>query len=92
MAAGLPIVTTDVAAQPEAVTHGENGFVVPSGDVRALGSAVQRLVDDPALRAALGRRSRAIAEERFDARRNAARVADVVLAGIENWKGRLRRS
>ena len=36
MAAGLPIVTTNVRGLPEIVRDGENGFLVPSGDSDAL--------------------------------------------------------
>jgi glycosyltransferase involved in cell wall biosynthesis len=83
MAAGLPIVTTAVGAQAEAVQDGRSGFVVPPGDVTALGRALARLADDPVLRWAMGRAGREIAEARFDARTNAARLVDVIAGGIE---------
>jgi glycosyltransferase involved in cell wall biosynthesis len=54
-----PIVTFDVPACREIVTNEENGFLVPSRDVRRLGEAIAALVDDPVLRknmGALGRR------------------------------------
>jgi len=86
MAAGLPIVTTNVAAQPEAVRDGESGIIVNPGDSAALGAALQRLVDDPELRQRFGRAGRAIAEQRFDARRNADRLLDVVESGIDRWR------
>ena len=40
LAAGLPVVTTDVAALPEAVTHGETGWIVPPDDPPALADAL----------------------------------------------------
>ncbi len=86
MAAGLPVVTTSVGAQPEAVRDGHSGIVIPPGDVTALGRALRRLVDDPALRRAMGRAGREIAEARFNARTNAARLAEVVACGIERWQ------
>ncbi len=86
MAAGLPVVTTTVGAQPEAVQHGRCGIIVPPGDEVALGRALSRLADDPLLRQALGREGRATAEARFDARANAARLANVVDQGIERWR------
>ncbi len=82
MAAGLPVVTTSVGAQPEAVHDGHSGMIVPPGDVAAVGRALQRLVDDPALRRSMGREGRVIAEARYDARTNADRLVDVILAGI----------
>jgi glycosyltransferase involved in cell wall biosynthesis len=83
MAAGLPVVTTAVAAQPEAVSDGRCGIVVPPGDDVALGRALTRLVTDPLLRQTMGREGRATAEARFDARVNAARLADVIDTGID---------
>jgi glycosyltransferase involved in cell wall biosynthesis len=52
MAAGLPIVATQVAGIPDLVHDGENGLLVPPADGPALGLAVARLVADQALRAA----------------------------------------
>jgi glycosyltransferase involved in cell wall biosynthesis len=86
MAAGLPVVTTTVAAQPEAVRDGGCGIIVPPGDEVALGRALSRLASDPLLRQSLGREGRATAEARFDARVNAALLADVVDQGIERWR------
>ena len=61
-AAGLPIVATDaVGAAAELVEPGRNGFVVPAGDAAALGGALQRFAEDPALRVAAGARSRELA-------------------------------
>jgi glycosyltransferase involved in cell wall biosynthesis len=86
MAAGLPVVTTDVAAQPEAVRDGESGIVVPRGDAAATGSAIRRLAADPDLRRRMGARGRAHAAAQFDARRNALRMIDVIEDGIARWR------
>lgn len=91
MAAGLPIVTTTVGGQPEAVRHGRSGLVIPPDDAEALGSALRRLIADAPLRRAMGREGRAIAEASFDAATNARRLTDVILAGIERWQRRHRR-
>jgi glycosyltransferase involved in cell wall biosynthesis len=40
MAAGLPAIVNDRGGNPEWVTTGENGWVVPYGDVRELGRAM----------------------------------------------------
>jgi glycosyltransferase involved in cell wall biosynthesis len=60
MAAGLPMVVTDVGGNPEAVRHGVTGLVVPPADSRALGQAILTLSQDPRLRAAMGERAREI--------------------------------
>ena len=48
---------------------GENGFLVPARDADALADAIERLVVQPDLAVTFGRRSRALAEERFDVRK-----------------------
>lgn len=58
MRAGLPVVASKVGGVPELVTDGDNGFLVPRGDVSALAHALQTLIDDPSLRERMGRRSR----------------------------------
>ena len=58
-AAGLPLVATEESgAARDLVEQGENGYLVPAGDVEALRAALRRLADDPALRARFGARSR----------------------------------
>lgn len=57
MAAGLPVVATDVGDCRELITDGENGLIVPTGDVNALASALIRLIEDAELRRRMGRRS-----------------------------------
>jgi glycosyltransferase involved in cell wall biosynthesis len=66
MAAGLPVVATNVGGVPELVLEGETGFLVPSGDAQSLAGALQRLLDDSALRGRLGTAGRIRVEERFD--------------------------
>jgi glycosyltransferase involved in cell wall biosynthesis len=54
MAAGLPVVATNVGAIPEYVCHGRTGFLVPPKDTAALAGRLRELLVNPALRAALG--------------------------------------
>ena len=69
LAAGLPVITTTVGALPEAVTHGETGWVVPPDDPDALGGALTALASDAPLRARLSRSARSVGRERFRCRR-----------------------
>jgi glycosyltransferase involved in cell wall biosynthesis len=57
---GLPVIATDAvgAVAGGLVRHERNGLVVPAGDTRALARAIQRLHDDPELRARLGAQGR----------------------------------
>lgn len=52
MAAGLPMVVTNVGGNGEAVAHGETGLVVPPHHPDALGEAILALAVDPTRRQA----------------------------------------
>jgi glycosyltransferase involved in cell wall biosynthesis len=49
MAAGLPVVATQVGGTPEIVEDGVTGLLVPPRDTSALAQAVIRLLENPAL-------------------------------------------
>jgi glycosyltransferase involved in cell wall biosynthesis len=63
MAAGLAIITTEGTGCAEVV--GDAGILVPVRDSRAIGRALERLVNDPALRQSLGAAARRRVEENF---------------------------
>ena len=65
MAAGLPMIVTDVGGNPEAVLDGKSGLVVPARDPYQLGQAILRLAGDASLRAELGEAARERVAEQF---------------------------
>jgi len=65
LACGVPVVASRVGGIPEVVRDGEVGFLHDVGDVDAMAASTARLLDDPALRARLGRAARAHAEAHF---------------------------
>lgn len=69
MAMGRPVITTDAPGCRETVVEGVNGFLVPPRDVGALAEAMERFIAEPGLIEPMGRESRRLAEERFDARK-----------------------
>jgi L-malate glycosyltransferase len=68
LAAGVPVVASDLPAVRELIVHGESGLLVPSGDSVTLAAALCRLLADPALARRLGDcgRSNTIARFSFD--------------------------
>jgi glycosyltransferase involved in cell wall biosynthesis len=49
MAAGLPVIATNVGGNPEIVRDGETGFLVPARDPKALSEAIGRILRSPEL-------------------------------------------
>jgi glycosyltransferase involved in cell wall biosynthesis len=58
MAAGTPVVATDLPSIRSLVTHGQNGWLVPPGDAGALAEGIRTVLDNEALAAALVKSAR----------------------------------
>lgn len=65
MAAGLPIVASDVGGIPEIVEPDVTGFLVPAGDPAALAAAIQALLSNGEQARQMGDRGRAVARQQF---------------------------
>jgi len=65
MAHSLPIIATRVGAIGEAVSDGQEGFLIGAGDVEALADRMLRLAGDPDLRHRMGEAARRRAEAEF---------------------------
>lgn len=77
MAAGRPIVATDVGGNGELIRHGENGLLVPSDNPQKLADAMIELLENPEKAANLARNARTCIEDRFDADQVAAKYCDL---------------
>jgi glycosyltransferase involved in cell wall biosynthesis len=84
MAAGVPVVATDVGGVPEIATV-QTAQLVPPGDDVSLAAAIGRLLDDPELR----ERQRRAARERVVSRFTAERAARETIALYERILGTL---
>jgi glycosyltransferase involved in cell wall biosynthesis len=62
----LVCISTEVSGVPELLTNGEDGFIVPPEDPRALAGALETAIRDPALRTRLGDAAGRRVRERFD--------------------------
>ena len=71
MAARLPIVATAVGGTPELVRDGENGYLVPSGDAKALAAKLAALLSRPAEAREMGLRGRRRVESELSMQRMA---------------------
>jgi len=65
MAAGLPVIATDVGGNPEAVVDGRTGILVPPDAVEPLANALVSLARDPETARRMGAEGRRRVEECF---------------------------
>ena len=65
LACEVPVVAARVGGLPEVVVEGENGYLLPVGDVDGMAAAALRLLEDPALRRRFGEAGRRRAVEVF---------------------------
>jgi glycosyltransferase involved in cell wall biosynthesis len=77
LASGLPVVCTDVGGIAAMVEHGKSGFLVKAGDSAGLGNGLVTVLQDPKLRASMGKASFKIFTEKYTASRMAERVEKV---------------
>ncbi|MFK7790213.1 MAG: glycosyltransferase [Phycisphaeraceae bacterium] len=77
MAAGKPIVATDVGGNPELVTHGETGLLAPSRDPEAIADCITQLLPNaPYANLTLGKAGRERLLKAFTAERMHKLYAD----------------
>jgi len=74
LASGRAVIASRVGAAAEVLEDGITALLVPGGDAPELARALARLLDDRALRHALGRQAGAVAHERFTGARVAERL------------------
>lgn len=77
MAAGCPVITTDIPVVREMVQDGENGLLVPYSDANALAQAAIRLLHDDALRTRLIAGGRTTLRTRYNEQALVVRVVGV---------------
>jgi glycosyltransferase involved in cell wall biosynthesis len=83
MAAGLPVVATDVGGVREAIAENQTGYVVPSGDDMTMAARIIDLLNSPERARAMGERGKLIVAEKFSCDRhlqNTLELYDELLA------------
>lgn len=74
---GLPVIGTRSGGVIEVVSHGETGFLVTPGDVDAMAARLIQVAKDPVLRRKMGENGRALARQKFDIQKQAARLIEI---------------
>jgi glycosyltransferase involved in cell wall biosynthesis len=88
MGTGRAVVATNVGGNPEVVTHGETGLLVPADEVEALAEAIRGLARDKERREALGAAAAETARRRFSIEQHAADLAALYRLGLAERTGR----
>lgn len=79
MACGVPVLATAVDGISEIVTHGEDGWLVPSQDKAALASAIVDLIKSSDLRSQLAARGLETVRRRFNSQRYMSEMQECYL-------------
>lgn len=77
MAMKIPVVATKVGGNPDVLSNRENGFLVPVRNVQKLAFALEKLIEDDALRAKMGAMNRQKVEACFLWSKTAEKVEKV---------------
>jgi glycosyltransferase involved in cell wall biosynthesis len=77
MAAGLPVVATDVGGVGEAVRHGTTGYLSTTRAPLDLACDIGRLIDDPVRAGRMGSVGRTMVAENFGADRMAREIESI---------------
>ena len=94
MAAGLPVVATDVGGAREAISEGETGYVVPAGDDEKMAERIIELLNDPDRARLMGERGKLIVAEKFSCDRhlqNTLELYDELLSAPKRIASQIHR-
>jgi glycosyltransferase involved in cell wall biosynthesis len=87
MAAGKPMVATNVGGNAELIVEGETGFLVPVRDPAALAAAIQLLLDDPARTQYMGKQAKARISQLFSTESLTVRTEHLYDELVESSQG-----
>ena len=79
MAAGLPVIASEIGATPEMITSEEDGFLVPQADERAILERITLVANHIDVRKRIGDAARRTAQRRFDVSMTATALRDAFL-------------
>jgi glycosyltransferase involved in cell wall biosynthesis len=85
MAAGVPVVTSNVCGMPDMVEHGETGFLFAPEDTQGFASAILDLIVSPDLQSRMSSNAKRSAREKFHPRQVAERTLEVYRDAIRQY-------
>lgn len=88
MAAGLPVVATDVGGVPELVRDGVNGYLVGTHTPEAFAEPIIRLLQDRELRLAMGRQGLERARAEFEISASVKRLQQFYIEAVARVRRR----
>ncbi len=77
MAAGRPVVSTDVGGAREAIVHGETGYLTPVGDHERIAEHIVSLLSQPEQSREMGERGRRVVNEKFSSQKQLQTVENL---------------
>lgn len=77
MACAVPVITTNLPSIPELIKDKQDGLIVPEKDPYALAGAIKLFYQDKDLRLVIGKNGKLIIQEKFDLRKNVAKMRNL---------------
>lgn len=87
MAAGRPIVATDVGGNGELIEHERNGYLVPPENPQALADAIEGLIEHPERAAGFAAEARNDVTDKYDADKIASQFQNLAATSCQNLSG-----
>lgn len=88
MAAGKPVIASDISGIPEEVIDGKTAILVPPGDPEVLAKAIEELANNPEKRHKMGEEGRKRVKEHFTLSKMVYETEKVYQMAFKTFKGR----
>jgi glycosyltransferase involved in cell wall biosynthesis len=76
LACGKPVLVSDIPGNQEWISHGQEGWLFPDGNVKALAEGIINAMNHPEMMTQMGQAARARAEQRADWTQNFQRLLE----------------
>lgn len=84
MSYGIPNISTNIAAIPEAISNNENGILLKPGDIDSLSNSILKLVSDSDMRKEYSKKSFSLVKEKFDITYHLQKVYRIYCSLLDN--------